>query len=70
MTTTQILSVIAAVAVAALYLKDVRWGSGTSREPAMMVHLRNIIAVREAYRSPEVTSRCNALMEALLGIKS
>ena len=65
MTFPQIISVVAAVVVAGLYLKDfIPSGNSTLR------HLRNIIAVRDAYKNPEVTARCNALMEALLGIKT
>jgi hypothetical protein len=68
MTTPQIVSVVAAVVVAALYLRDLIPSMGP-REPQTLHHLRNIIAVRDAYKSSEVTARCNALMEALLGIK-
>jgi hypothetical protein len=69
MTTPQIISVVAAVVVAALYLRDLVPGLVPS-EPKTLHHIRNIIAVRDAYRSSEVTARCNALMEALLGIKT
>lgn len=67
MTMIQIIAVVAAVCVAALYLKDFL---PRSREPETLKHIRNIIAVRDAYKTPEVAERCNALMEALLGIKS
>jgi hypothetical protein len=70
MTLPQIISLVAAVVVAGLYLKDLVPSGLVQREPATLAHLRNIIAVRDAYKTPEVTARCNALMEALLGIKS
>jgi len=69
MTLPQIISVVAAVIVAGLYLRDLVPGGLVPREPKTLSHLRNIIAVRDAYKSHEVTARCNALMEALLGIK-
>jgi hypothetical protein len=69
MTVPQIISVVGAVAVALLYLKDM-WPIGlTPKGPDTLKHVRNILAVRDAYRSPEVAARCNALMEALLGVK-
>lgn len=68
MTLPQIISVVAAVAVAAIYLRD--FVPGLPREPQTLHHIRNIIAVRDAYKNSEVTARCNALMEALLGIKT
>lgn len=69
MTLTQIIAVVAAVIVAGLYLKDLVPAGLVQREPETLKHIRNIIAVRDAYRNQEVTARCNALMEALLGIK-
>lgn len=70
MTLPQIISLTAAVIVAGLYLKDLIPVGLVPREPATLAHIRNIIAVRDAYKNTEVTARCNALMEALLGIKS
>jgi hypothetical protein len=69
MTLPQIISLVAAVFVAGLYLKDLVPSGLVQRETGTLGHLRNIIAVRDAYKDPEVTARCNALMEALLGIK-
>lgn len=69
MTLPQIIAVVAAVIVAGLYLKDLVPVGLVPKEPEMLLHLRNIIAVKDAYKNPEVTARCNALMEALLGIK-
>jgi len=69
MTLPQIISLVAAVIVAFLYLRDLTPVGMPRRETGMLGHLRNIIAVRDAYKDPEVTARCNALMEALLGIK-
>lgn len=70
MTLPQIISLAAAAIVACLYLKDLLPPGVVQGEPQTLRHLRNIIAVRDAYKSPDVTARCNALMEALLGIKS
>lgn len=70
MTLPQIISLTAAVIVAGLYLKDLIPPGLVKRDPETLAHIRNIIAVRDAYKNPEVTARCNALMEALLGIKS
>jgi len=39
------------------------------REPQLMDHIRSVVNVREQYRNPEVTQACNALLEALLGVK-
>jgi len=69
MTTPQIIAVVAAVIVAGMYLKDLVPQGLAPKDPPMLLHLRNIIAVRDAYRNPDVTERCNSLMEALLGIK-
>jgi hypothetical protein len=69
MTLPQIISLVAAVIVASLYMRDLVPTGIVKREPETLGHLRNIIAVRDAYKTPEVTARCNALMEALLGIK-
>lgn len=69
MTIQQIIAVLAALGVAAMYLKDLVPGGLLPKEPETMTHIRNIIAVRDAYKNSEVTARCNALMEALLGIK-
>jgi hypothetical protein len=70
MTTMQIVALAAAGCVAAMYAWP--WASaaiGVKRHPVLLTHLRNIIAVRESYQTAEVTQACNALMEALLGIK-
>lgn len=69
MTLPQIISLTAAVIVAWLYLRDLVPDGIVRREPETLAHIRNIIAVRDAYKNQEVTARCNALMEALLGIK-
>lgn len=69
MTLPQIIAVVSAVIVAGMYLKDLVPAGLVRREPEMLLHLRNIIAVRDAYKNPDVTARCNALMEALLGMK-
>jgi len=70
MTLPQIISLVAAAIVACLYLKDLLPAGVAHGEPQTLTHIRNIIAVRDAYKNPEVTARCNALMEALLGIKT
>lgn len=70
MTIQQIIAVVAAVVVAGLYLKDLLPAGLIPQEADTLKHIRNIIAVRDAYKNPEVTARCNALMEALLGIKT
>lgn len=67
MTTMQIVSVIAAGCVGLWYLLPVL--PARKNEPEMLAHLRNIIAVRDTYKNADVTAKCNALMEALLGIK-
>lgn len=68
MTLPQIIAVVAAGVVAFMYLKDFLPLAGQPKDQTL-IHLRNIIAVRDAYKNAEVTTRCNALMEALLGIK-
>lgn len=67
MTVPQIISVVAAVGVAAMYLWPLL--PSVSKEPEMLTHIKNVIAIRDTYRTPGVTEKCNALMEALLGIK-
>ena len=58
---------VAAVIVAALYIRD--FFPKSTPEPEMLTHIRHILDVRDAYKSPEVLAKCNALMEAMLGIK-
>lgn len=65
MTLPQILAVVAAGFVAAMYLKDFLPARGTP----MLTHMRHVMDIRDTYKTPEVASRCNALLEALLGIK-
>lgn len=67
MTVPQIVSVVAAVGVAAMYLWPLL--PSASQEPEMLTHIKNVIAIRDTYRNQGVTEKCNALMEALLGIK-
>ena len=70
MNATQIVAVLAASGVAAMYLWPIaRWAFTSKHTPPLLGHIRNVIAVRDEYRTPEVTAACNALMEALLGIK-
>lgn len=70
MTATQIVAVLAASGVAAMYLWPMaKWVFAGRESPVLLTHIRNVIAVRDEYRTPEVTDACNALMEALLGIK-
>jgi hypothetical protein len=70
MSATQIVAVLAASGVAAMYLWPVvQWLFAGKESPVLLTHIRNVIAVRDEYRTPEVTAACNALMEALLGIK-
>lgn len=70
MTATQIVAVLAAAGVAAMYLWPVVQRLLPGRDnPVLLTHIRNVIAVREEYRTPEVAAACNSLMEALLGIK-
>jgi hypothetical protein len=70
MTATQIGAVLAATGVAAMYLWPVvKWLLSGKQGSPLLGHIRNVIAVRDEYRTPEVTQACNALMEALLGIK-
>lgn len=70
MTAAQIVSVIAASGVAIMYLWPLATGAIQGKQsPELLSHIKNIIAVRDSYRTPEVTDACNALMEALLGIK-
>lgn len=70
MTATQIVAVLAACGVAGMYLWPVVQRAFQGKEnPVLLNHIRNVIAVREEYRTPEVSVACNALMEALLGIK-
>ena len=67
MTVPQIISLVAAGGVVLMYL----WPhlKLTPSEPVMLHHIRNIIDVRDTYKTPAVTEKCNALMEVLLGIK-
>jgi hypothetical protein len=71
MTTPQIVAVAAAACVALLYAwPALRLAMPTAKQdPTLLTHLRNVIAVRDSYKTPEVTQACNDLMEALLGIK-
>lgn len=70
MSATQIVAIVAAAGVAGLYAWPLVAGLlQGGKSPVLLTHLRNVIAVREAYKTAEVTDACNALMEALLGIK-
>ena len=70
MTTMQIISLAAAGCVALIYAWPLVAPLFTrGRSPELLTHLRNIISVRDTYRTPEVTKACNDLMEALLGIR-
>jgi hypothetical protein len=69
MTLPQIVSLLAAAAVAAMYLRDLLPANLFAGEAQTLTHIRNVLAIRDAYKTPEVATRCNALMEALLGIK-
>jgi hypothetical protein len=68
MTYPQMISVAAAVGVAAMYLWPLL-PTFQRQDPELLAHIRNVLAVRDSYRTPEVADKCNALMEALLGIK-
>lgn len=61
----QILALCVAGGVALTYLLPLI-SFGTKEQP-LMVHLRNIIAVRDQFHSPDVTAACNALIQTLLG---
>lgn len=39
-----------------------------ARSVGLLDHIRDVIAVREYYHTPEVERACNALLEALLGV--
>jgi hypothetical protein len=70
MTATQIVALLSAAGVAVMYLWPlVQWTFQGKEDPVLLTHIRNVIAVRDSYRTPEVTQACNSLMEALLGIK-
>ncbi len=70
MNATQIVAVTAAAGVALLYIVPLVRGLFVGpKDPVLLTHLRNVIAVREAYKTPKVTDACNALMEALLDIQ-
>ena len=70
MTVPQIISLIAAAGVALMYLWPMLPLPVSKPESEMLVHLRNIMAVRDAYKTQDVNAKCNALLEVLLGIKT
>lgn len=65
MTIPQIASLVGVGVVALMYL----WPLLPARRPAMLTHIKHILAIRESYPTPEVMQASNQLMEALLGIK-
>lgn len=70
MNATQIVAVSAAAGVALLYLAPLVRGLVVGKQDSsLLTHLRNVIAVRDSYKTPKVTEACNALMEALLDIQ-
>lgn len=60
----QIASLCVAGVVAVLYLWPLL---PAAKSTPLLLHLKNIIAVRDQYQTPEVTAACNALIETLLG---
>jgi hypothetical protein len=71
MTTMQIASVIAFIAVLAFtYGRPLlsRLPSFSS-QPSLMTHVRQVVEIRSTYRTPEVTKACNDLLHVLLGVK-
>ena len=68
MTTAQIVALIAAAGVAVMYLWPFLRAPG-GKDPVLLTHIKNVIAVRDTCRADKVTAACNSLMEALLEIK-
>lgn len=60
----QIVSVCVAGAVAVAYLMPLL---PVSKSDPMLTHLKNVISIREQYKTEAVTAACNALIQTLLG---
>lgn len=67
MTIPQIISLVGVGVVALLYLWPLL--QLPAKKSDMLLHIKNVLAIREAYPTPEVQAASNALMESLLEIK-
>ena len=70
MTTPQIASLVAlAVTVLVVYGKPLL-NRVTPAKPSvgLLDHVRDVIAIREYYHTPEVERACNGLLEVLIGV--
>lgn len=67
MTTPQIVSLVGVGIVGLMYLWPLLKLPAVKSD--MLTHIKNVLAIRESYPTPEVLAASNALMEALLGIK-
>lgn len=67
MTTIQIVSVVVFVLALAWTYLPKTWFS--IPKPTLLSHVSDIVAIRTAYSTPEVTEACNALLHVLLQVK-
>lgn len=70
MTTTQIAAVAALiVTVLAVYGKPLlNKITLPTRSVGLLDHIRDVISIREYYRTPDVERACNGLLEVLIGV--
>lgn len=70
MTIPQIASLaLLAVGVLYVYGRPLAGQLFAVREPELMDHVRSVVTIRDQYRNPDVTAACNALLQAMLGVK-
>ena len=69
MTIPQIISIAAVICLLGLYLIPLIKVPTQPAPESLLSHLRNVIAVRDQYKTPPVTQACNALIQTLLEIK-
>lgn len=60
----QIVSLVVAAGVALVYLLPLLKIGG---EDPLVTHIKNVVAIRDQYKSDPVTAACNALIQTLLG---
>ena len=73
MTTVQILAlaaVAAAVVLTYLPLSAIKLPVSNKSKPSIMKQIESIVAVKEANADPAIVSACNALLQAMLQVKS
>lgn len=68
MTPIQIASLCALAALAAYMYWPAFAFSLPSKSPPILRQIEDVVAIRDSYRTPEITQACNALLSVLLKV--